>query len=405
MANEPTQGRRRRVTTGDGVEITMPRLPGVVGDTPDNPEPSREEREIDDMLAELGSESRVVVKRVDPATGELQHLGEVPGEGFTLDGLLDTFGGGKYVLRGMVGRQQMKRVTVTLDPSVPAKNPRARGGAPGAGAGASQTSENMGLFQTMLSMQMQSAQMVQQMMTTVVGAMATMMTARPAEKDPMEYAVRIAELMRPAAQVNDPMALFERGMKFAEKAIAGGGDDDGTLALVGKGVDAVSSILKAQAAEKMAHADAVRRGAAASSPATAPATDPAQLTFPGVESTTNPPAGPPTDPMLVAMLALSKKVVALQRSGASAGEALDFAVNQIPPAVWAEFQGYAATVPPDALRGMIATALPALGAVPVAWLTEFVNGLHAELLAPEDDEDDGDDAAPVGGGAPPEGAE
>lgn len=199
----------------------------------------RVDTEIDEILAEVGSGARVRIQRVNPDTGVPAHVGEIPAEGFSLETLADTFGGGRYHLRVFVNREQKGgRTLVEIDPTIPPRNPRApRGGV------AAQASGNV-VSDMMMTMMMRSVEMQQQMMTGFSTAMTAMMTAATANKaDPVEQFTRMAAVLKP--EQSPGVSQLKELLEVAEM-LGGGGRADPTLALAAEGIKTVNEIVKRQ---------------------------------------------------------------------------------------------------------------------------------------------------------------
>lgn len=218
----------------------------------------RVDEELDDVMLQLGGEAVVKVARVNMETGARAHCGDLPGEGFTLDTLADAFGGGRYWVRVMVGKVCEWKGNVEIDQAIPAKNPRGSRAAVAPG-GAAAPSGNMALDQitaAMSAMMMASAnnaQMMQQMSASQSQSMMTMLTAITTalagrrEADPMEMLRTAAELFRVngggGGDVEKMMGMLKEGLELG-KMVGGGGDDASIPALIGKGLDAVSTIVR-----------------------------------------------------------------------------------------------------------------------------------------------------------------
>lgn len=272
----------RRRKEPESVELAN--LPGLAGTTEPTdertPTDERRDSEFEDILNELGSDSRIKVWQI--VDGKSSYAGEMAGSEFSLDLLLETYGGGDKTLVIYQGKTRRDTVRVSLDQSIPPRNPRAARlaatqppVAPTAGLGDLST-----LLTTMTSMQMQSMNASQQAMTTILGAVATMMTAKP-DRDPTEMALKIAEVLRPRDgggndNIERFMGMFEKGMNVG-KAMTGG-DNDSVMPVVGEGVRALGNLIEGIVAEKKANAAALSRGAL---PATTTATNPPAETPPG----------------------------------------------------------------------------------------------------------------------------
>lgn len=239
---EPPTEDRLAVLPGMGTSMLMG------GETTDE----RRERELEDILLELGGDTRVKVYHI--VEGRPVYAGEVPAEGFTLDTLLDAFGGGDKALTFFQGKEKKDTARVSLDPTVPIKSPRStgRGGAPGA------TSPGFGdmaaLIAAMAQSSMSSTQMMHTMMMASQGQMTTMLNAMTAMMaanrgaDPMDMAVKIGELMKSNATgsgAKELLEVFEKGMSIRDK-LGGDGDGDSTLEIASKGLDIVGKLVAAQ---------------------------------------------------------------------------------------------------------------------------------------------------------------
>jgi hypothetical protein len=237
---------RKRTTERTEVVEEMPdRLPTLPPDSSDiagdrGESAAMQQRvdvEIDELLAEVGSTARVRIQRVNPDTGVPAHVGEIPSEGFSLETLADTFGGGRYHLRIFVGREQKGgRAIVEIDPTIPPRNPRAPKGV-AAGAGGT-------VNDAMVGMMIRSAEMQQSMMTgfaTAMTALVTAATQRPVA-DPVDQFSRMAEVLRP--RETPGVSQFKELLELAE--LLGNREADPTLGLIGKGMEAVTEIVKRQ---------------------------------------------------------------------------------------------------------------------------------------------------------------
>lgn len=232
----------QRETVEEGLD-RMPSLPEseteIVTRESGSAADQRADIEIDDILAEVGSTAVVRIQRVNPETGVPAHVGQIPSDGFSLETLADTFGGGRYHLRVFVGREQKGgRLIVEIDPTIPPKNPRARGGP-------TQQSNNP-VNDAMLGMMLRSSEMQQQMMTgfaTAMTALVTAATQRP-QTDPVEQFTRMAEVLKSNAPPSGNVSQLKEVLEIAE--LLGNRDADPTLGLVAKGIDTVNEIVKRQ---------------------------------------------------------------------------------------------------------------------------------------------------------------
>lgn len=294
--------RKKQITVED--EEPLARLP----ETPDgtalvSPTDERRQRELEDVLEEIGQDGRIKIWHV--IDGKATYGGEMTMDGFTLDALFDNYGGGDKTLVFYQGRKRVDTLRVSLDQSVPPTNPREKkmaemqaknGGNGGTGLG-DMSSFLMAMAQSqMSSMDMFSKMMLMQQQgnATMMQAVTTMLTARP-EKDPTETALRIAEVLRPASPANDALTTFREALKMGMDIAGTGGDGDGTTELIGKGLEVVG------------HAISAARTPAA---LPAPVATPAQVrqippTPNGTSSVAEPPTPPqPTQPLPVDMTPL-----------------------------------------------------------------------------------------------------
>lgn len=200
----------------------------------------RTEVEIDDLLAEVGSGARVRIQRVNPDTGVPAHVGEIPAEGFSLETLADTFGGGRYHLRIFVGREQKGgRSIVEIDPAIPPRNPRSPRGAAAQGSG------NV-INDAILGMMIRSAEMQTQMMASFTNTMTALMTAATQRKevDPVEQFARMAEVLKP--NQTPGISQLKEVMEIADMLGGRGEGSDPTIGLISKGIETVGEIVKRQ---------------------------------------------------------------------------------------------------------------------------------------------------------------
>lgn len=208
----------------------------------------RAERDIDDVLLELGGDTVVKVARVSEA-GQRQHVGQLPGEEFSLDLLADTFGGGRYWLRVMLGKQEQWRGYVEIDPTIPPKNPRA--GKPAAVA-APGTPDLTGVLTTMMAAQQNQVTMMQTVMTGMMSGMAALMesmaAARPERENPLETVKAVVELVRPNVGTGESAAaealkMLREGIQLGRE-VSGEGDGDSIGSLVNIGVKGLAHIVQ-----------------------------------------------------------------------------------------------------------------------------------------------------------------
>lgn len=259
--------RKRASTTDERVELArLPAPPPPAVDEPIYlvpPLPSaaeaRAERELDDILGEIGGgDVRVKVSRFSES-GAMQSCGEMAGDSFSMEALTDTFGGGKYLLRFFNGKTELARTRAEVDSLIPARNPRAPKIVPGAVQPAQSIGDMAAVMTTMMTMMMNNMQISQQGNAAMMTVMVEMMKARPQE-NPMDMAIRMAELMKGGAgagggSVAEYFAIFEKGMNVARKLE--GGSDDSVMPMIAEGVKGVTAIMEGIGAEKRANAAAM----------------------------------------------------------------------------------------------------------------------------------------------------
>ena len=221
---------------------------------PVSPTTERRERELEDLLSELGSDGRIKIWHV--IDGKSSYAGEMSLDGFTLDALLEAYGGGDKTLVFYQGREKKETVRYSLDPSIPPRNPRTPKPTAPSASGAPSLGDMSTLIAAMAQSSMSSMQMMQTMMaqgqqmtTTMLNAVATVLASKKDDRDPMDVALKMAELLKsngantPASEL---FTIFEKGMNVA-KAM-GGNDEDGTLTVVKEGLSLVGKIVEKQGA-------------------------------------------------------------------------------------------------------------------------------------------------------------
>lgn len=209
----------------------------------------RRDRELEEILQEIGSDGRVKVWHV--IDGQAAYGGEMSLDGFSLDVLLHTYGGGQKTLVIYQGKERKETIRVSLDPSIPPRNPNAgRLGGATVPPGATTAGPGFGDFATVLGMIAKSsidqAQQNSQMMINLMTAITAAMSANRGP-DTTDQAIRIAQVLKgdgngPSATAKDMLEIFEKGMNVASK-LGGGDGDDGTLSLVSKGLDIISNVV------------------------------------------------------------------------------------------------------------------------------------------------------------------
>lgn len=254
---------RARGKRGAAADIELANLPPITGAPAMaadgfavlSPTEERRERELEDILSELGSDARVKVWQL--IDGKSSYAGDMSADGFTLDGLLEAFGGGDKRLVIMQGKTRVETVAVSLDPSIPPKNPRGPKAAAGSSPGGMDV---INIFGALAQQQAQSSSMMMTMMTGIIGALTTVMTTTK-QADPIAQAIQIAQVLKPnegGGSVSEQMAMFREGMQLAERYAGKGEEEDGVMSVVSKGMDTLGVLVNGLVAERQAKAAAVR---------------------------------------------------------------------------------------------------------------------------------------------------
>ncbi len=204
----------------------------------------RQDMELDEIIEQIGSDSKIVVYHVIDGKGQPTYAGPMPVENFTLENVLEVYGGGDKSLVVFQSGKKVGTWRVSLDPSVPPTSPRAklaeraRSGV-AAGGGSSE------LLDRMMLMQAQNADMMQKTMIGIMGAVTTMLTAQRPQSSDLDTVVKVAEVMRgnqQSAPATELMTMFKEGIALAARL--GGDGDDGTMGVIGKGLEVVGKIVE-----------------------------------------------------------------------------------------------------------------------------------------------------------------
>jgi hypothetical protein len=216
------------------------------------------DKEIEQLLSEIGSGARVRIQRVNPETGVPAHVGEIPADGFSLETLMDTFGGGRYHLRVFVGKDQKGgRIVQEIDPAIPPKNPRAPKIAMGVPVVPEKDGLGIGAITGLIAAMGQSQLTQMQMMNTVmtmasqqsnamITAVTSFMTARP-DKDPTDLALKMVAVMKEGSDGGGKRSTIDEIKSLLEVAdMVGGGrnQSDGTMDVVREGIRTVGEIVR-----------------------------------------------------------------------------------------------------------------------------------------------------------------
>lgn len=236
---------RRRRTQPPDPSVELATLPLVETAPPLTGIEERYDEELEDILEEVGTSARIKVwQTVD---GKTSYAGEISGADFSLETLLDTFGGGDKTLAIYQGKTKRTTLKVSLDPTVPVKNPRTPK-TDVVAAPSSVNSELTGMMTAMAASTLQSAGAMNQIMTGVIGAMGSLMAAARPTKDPTELALEMVKVLRAGessreTSPSDFLSAFKQGMEIGEKVGGSGPDDDGVMLAVHKGLDTLGTIV------------------------------------------------------------------------------------------------------------------------------------------------------------------
>lgn len=236
-------------------ETPLARLPAVGVSIPLQQPPAtsateeRREREWEELVDAVGTDGRIRVWHI--IQGKSIWAGEMTTDGFSLDALMDTYGGGDKSLVFYQGKTKVDTLRVSLDPSVPVRNPRipAGGATPAPAPASGGAADFTPMIAAMSAMMAASAQNSAEILRGVVA----LITTRPPERDPMELVTKVLEVTKPAQSTpsSELFTVFEKGMNLAN---AMRGDDDGTLAIAREGLGIVGKIVEGQNLQRRAPA-------------------------------------------------------------------------------------------------------------------------------------------------------
>ena len=239
-----SRGSARRDDVTDDVEL--PPMPA--GETPEG----RSERDIDDVLAQVGAGAEVRILRVNPDTGNPAIAGKVKAEDFSLDLLMEHYGGGSYILKVFDGKELVGKVPYEVDASIPARNPRAPKGV--SGQPVQQSPQD--LLMAIVAGQADSSRKSMELMTTMMAGFAQAMTgivtatravAPAPAQNPLELLKAAADIIRPTTPARSALGDLKDMIEVVD-VLRGenAGSGDAELALVGKAIDTVGKIVERQ---------------------------------------------------------------------------------------------------------------------------------------------------------------
>lgn len=270
----------RNATTLDVPADRAAQIPTFVVPAPPPPAPptsaveERRDRELDELIEAIGTDGRLTVWHI--IDGRAVYAGNMSLDGFSLQAVLETYGGGDKSLVFYQGKQKVDTFRVSLDPTVPPTSPTkakltaaapAANGAAAGGSGladissfiAASAQAQLANMQAMANMQQAS----QQNMATMIQAMTAAMTAQP-RTDPIALVTAIMAAVKdhgtPAstAPTKELLDMFERGLNISERLSGGDGDD--VTHIVGKGVETLGVLIEGIVAEKKANAARIAAG-------------------------------------------------------------------------------------------------------------------------------------------------
>jgi hypothetical protein len=239
----------RRKTTTPPVDVTeIVRFPHIAAPAAEyGAADDKRDAELEEILEQIGSDSKIVVYHVIEGKAQPTYAGPMPVEGFSLEGVLETYGGGDKALTIYQAGKKVGTWRVSLDPSVPATSPRAKMAARITGSGVAPANDMNNIITTMLSMQASNADMMQKTMIGIMGAVTTMLTAQRPQGSDVDTFVKMAEILKsnnngPAPATSELFAVFKEGIAIASRLNEGG--DDGTLGVVREGLAVVGKIVE-----------------------------------------------------------------------------------------------------------------------------------------------------------------
>lgn len=275
--------RKPKTVTPELTPDRLAQLPVFVTPAPAPPPPptgaveERRERELDELIEAIGTDGRLTVWHI--VDGKAVFAGNMSLDGFSLQSLLETFGGGDKSLVFYQGRQKVDTFRVSLDPSVPPTSPtksKTMAAAPvSAAPGTTSAGDVATLITAMANAQLASMQSMasmqaasnQNMQTLLAGLTATL-SAQP-RTDPVQLVTTILSAVKdhgaaPAATpTKELLDMFERGLNISERL--NGGDGDDVTSIVGKGVETLGVLIEGIVAEKKANAARIAAGHSAAS--------------------------------------------------------------------------------------------------------------------------------------------
>lgn len=233
------------INEADFDESAMPKIPGS-DEAVERAE--RTERDIDDVLSQVGSSAEVRILRVNSDTGNPALAGKVKAEDFSLDLLMEHYGGGSYILKVYDGKELVGKVSYEVDSSIPAKNPRMRQAA----APAQQNPNDV--LTAMIAGQAESNRRTMEMMTAMMAGVTTMMTSmmtaakttQQPSVDPLAMLEKAATIMRPATPTKSAIGELKELMELREMLVPEAATDDGTMGVVSKAIDTIGKIADRQ---------------------------------------------------------------------------------------------------------------------------------------------------------------
>jgi hypothetical protein len=366
----------------------------------------RRERELEEILEEVGTDSRIRVYHV--IDGRPSFAGEMAVADFSLDTLLDAFGGGEKTLKIFQGKRHIETSKAWLDPNIPPRSPRQarieaeRRLAPGAGGGMGDVASFITAMaaaqsanaQAMNTMMMQS----QQTTTGMINAMIQMLAANNGNKvDPLDMVTKVAEIMRPkeTPSMLEAMSVFENGLKIGQTVAGGGGDGDGIMPVIGEGVKALGTLVEGIVAGKRAEAqrmyqpEPVPQLPAAPLP---PPPPPPAASAPAHITTLNPTDTDVNDRLWVGHARRANLALMFQMARVMSPEAAaDTILRNLPDAEFDDLMSDIFDMTAPGFGPRLAAYFPQVATVPPEWVGEVIR-----LIIESTEDGDGDDTDAAG---------
>jgi hypothetical protein len=350
----------------------------------------RRDRELEELLDTIGSDGRLTVWHI--MDGKATYAGNMSLDGFSLDALLDAYGGGDKSLVFYQGNRKVETIRVSLDPAIPSKNPKQRTviAAPPATVAAAGPSlgDLSGLIAAMGQSQINAMNMIQSMqasnannMQTMLTAVTALMTQKTPDRDPMEIVKAVLDMTKrgessSSVQAKDLLDMFERGMKLRESVESDGSDS--VTGLIGEGVRTLGTLVEGVVAEKKANAERTRAQLALPAPSIESGDGRRESPLP-TETVSTPPAEQPVwlpgNTNVNALWSVAQYLQPTEAAGIIAGRLSD-----------AQFDAMMSDIETPGFGDRLLRYFPVLRTVDPQWVAEVIQVLltdHVEEGDPE----------------------